>query len=447
MKRCTYILLYFIAALFFTITTSASWKASVNAEFNYYLSPIQFSQLSQNITQLQPRLVYSSQHKKNASYFYADMGGIISSEFDDSHVVIPELFFLYNFSSTKVKKSQLVFGRKKINWSLLEADWNLGLLGSYVKVNPLRPQKQGLLGVFYKYQTSKILLRLFVSPVFIPNQTGAVDIADGKIHIFNRWQPFLYYNSILGKSIHYRLQDINYYNFLQQWSVGVWGQKQVNKWYFTGAYFYKPYASPYIYANVTDTLGLKNSVQVLVKAKPVMQHLAFFEVQLKQKQFSEYLSVVLDKPQKLSFVDNDKYSALADKNILALGLKYSNISTDINFGGIYTRFNILQQSLLSAGKDLRGIKNIYGYPYQSAVFLQMKQKNILFSLDTFFVKYTQIFTSKVEIFSLKYSKIIGSHTLAFGLDILGHPFSEQLEGVFASNVSNDFAYLGWSYVL
>lgn len=449
MKQYIYSWLSFIASFFFVFNVSAFWKVSLDTEFSYYLAPVQFINLSQNIVNIRPRVIYSSQHKNNLNYFYTNLSALVSSELSDSHAVIPELFFLYNLQSTKFKKSTLIFGRKKINWSLLEEDWKLGLLGSNFQVNPLRPETQGLLGVFYKYAISDFLLRLFVSPIFLPNQSGTVDVRDGKIHIYNRWNSFIYYDTVLGRKVYYSLDSPNIYNFLQQWSLGFWAKKKISKVYLTASYFYKPYAAPYIYANISDRVEVEGStptLNILVKVKPVMHHIAFFELQLKQKNFSQYFSLVLDKPQKLSFVDEAKYSALVDKNILAAGIKYTDLIRSINLGGIYTQFNIIQQSVFSMDKDLRGIDDIYGYPYKTAFFLQANQKNILFSSDALFIKYTHIFTSKVEVLSIKYTKILKKHSLVLGFDILGHPFSEQVGGIFAGNIANDFVYVGWNYV-
>ncbi|MBE8221514.1 MAG: hypothetical protein HAW60_02175 [Bdellovibrionales bacterium] len=457
MKKYTYYSTFFATTFFFVLNASAFFKASLDTKFNYYLSPVQFTNLSQTIVNIKPRIIYSSKKNNKSNYFYADIGALISSELLDSHPIIPELFFLYNLKSTKFKNKTLVFGRKKIKWSLLEENWKLGLLEPYFNANPLRPEKQGLFGIFYKQVTTNFLFRLFASPIFLPHQSGAVDLKNGNIKVHNRWNSFIYYDTAVGKKINYSLQDIDIYNFLQKWSLGLWAKKKIFNFgsrknnqtmYLTASYFYKPYSDPYVYVNISDKAGdTTKPLDVLVKIKSVMHHIAFFEMQLKQKNFSEYISVAIDKPKKLSFLNNAKYSALVNKNILAFGFKYKNLFRGINFGGIYTKFNIIQQSVFSAEKDLRGIDDIYGYPYKTAFFVKANQKNILFASDEFFVKYTQILSSKVDILSIKYTKTLKNHILTLGFDILGHPFSEQVGGVFASNVSNDFIYIGWKYQL
>lgn len=449
MKKYLYFLLSFFSFFFFVLSVRAELKIFLNTEFNYYLSPVQFTKLSQSVTNLNPKLVYSSYTNAQSSYVLLDVEALISSEFTDSHLLVSELFYSYGLSSKKSVSSSFVFGRKKVNWSLLEKDWNLGLFGSYFNANPLRPKEQGLLGVFYKYHSSNFLLNFVISPFFIPNQSGSVDIKEGKIYAYNRWNSFLYYDTVLDKTVLYTLEDINVYQFIQQWNFGFLLRRKLSNFYLTASYFYKPYAEPYIYANITDNIESEEgeNLQVVVKVKPVMHHILLFEVELKQKNFSEYFSVVSDRPKVFNLLDNDKYSALVNKNILSAGVKYNSLLIDINLGVLYTQYNIVKQSVLSIEPDFRGIDDTYAYPYKTAIFSQIKRSNLLFSEDSLFFKYTYLFTSQVDIFSFKYTKQIRKHNLFLGFDILGHPFSGQVQGVFASNVANDFIYLGWGYAL
>lgn len=448
MKQYPYLLLLSVVTFFFFILkVNALVKVSLNTEFSYYVNPVESSDLSQNLLHINPRIIYSSESKSNSNYFFTDIGASVSSELSDSHIFVPEFFFVYHLQSSKLKKSALIFGRKKMKWSLLEEDWQLSLLDSHLRLNPLYPEKQGLLGVFYKYTTPDFLLKLFVSPIFIPNQSGALDVSGGKIQTYNRWHPFIYYDNALRKKVGYDLEDIDIYNFVQKWSLGFWVKKKISNLYLTASYFYKPYAEPYIYANVSDSIADESTLllSVLIKVKPIMQQIVFFEGELKQKNFSEYFSIMFDRPQKLLLLDADKYSALANKSILGLGVKYKDLDRELNLGAIHTEFDIIQKSVLDSEKDLRGIDDIYKYPYSTAVFAQAKQKQIFSSSDALLMKYTHILDEKVDIFSFRYTKIIKKHTLVLGLHILGHSVSEQVTGLFASNVANDFIYIGWNY--
>lgn len=453
MKKNTYQILYFVLFCFYlplSAQAQTNWKASLGLEFDYYFQAIQNSDLKQSIVHIKPRLVYSSKTKNSKHYFFAEFASLLSSEVDDSHVYVPQLFFNYSLTNKKSKKIKLIFGRKKVSWSLLESDWQLGLFGSHFKINPLRPEQQGLIGLFYKQKNLNSAFTVFISPLAIPNQSGAATVKDGKIKIYNRWQSFVYYDKIpvagKEKTFHYKLDKIDLYKLIQKWSIGVWTKKTFSNLHLSASYLYKPYSSPYVYPNISSTVIEPARIDILIKAKIINHHIAVLQAEYKQKYFSQYISFVFDQPEKINFLTGDKHSALAQKKIFAYGLKYKKANTKIALGAIYTQYQIVQQSILSdlAPKNIN--PDIYAYAYKNAVFIKANKKNIISALDSLSVKYTYLLNLKLDILSLQYKKYSKQHIWTLGLDILGHSFKEQAEGVFAINVANDFVYTGWTYV-
>lgn len=446
-----YIHLIYIALFCFCLPLKAQvhtgWRASLGLDFEYYFQAIANSHLTQSIASINPRLMYSSQSKNNQNYFVADVAALLSSEIIDSHVYIPQLFFNYTLSDKNFNKTTLTIGRKKINWSLLEADWKLGLLGSYFKVNPLRSQKQGLFGVFYKQKKLNFEFTAFASPIFIPHQSGTVQITGGTIKVHNRWQTFVYYDNLLNQTLSYKLENINIYKFVQKWSLGVWAKKTLSNVNLIASAFYKPYADPYIYPSIISRGGSSNILDVLIRAKAINHYMALLQAETKQKYFSQYISVVFDQPEKINFSKNSKQDSLVNKKILALGLKYHRLNTKAAVGVILTQYKILQKSVFSNITDSQNTEpSIYGYDYKDAVFIKINKKNLLFSSDKLSAKYTYIVDLKLDILSLKYKKYHKQHIWIAGIDILGRASTGAIVGIFASNVANDFVYTGWTYV-
>lgn len=97
-----------------------------------------------------------------------------------------------NVSQLFWKQNALSVGRKKINWSLLDEDFQLGLYQPLFKWNPLQTESQGLTGVFLMLgsepenkETIPWGLTLFGSPMFIPDQGPGYEIKDGQFEASN----------------------------------------------------------------------------------------------------------------------------------------------------------------------------------------------------------------------------------------------------------------------
>ncbi|KHD88165.1 MAG: hypothetical protein OM95_10370 [Bdellovibrio sp. ArHS] len=78
-------------------------------------------------------------------------------------------------------------GRKRLLWNELDARWDLGVWEPLFKWNPLQPERQGLIGIFYQVDKPYYTLVLFASPLFLPDQGPSFEIENGSFVKGNPW--------------------------------------------------------------------------------------------------------------------------------------------------------------------------------------------------------------------------------------------------------------------
>ncbi len=93
-----------------------------------------------------------------------------------------------------IEVTQFSAGRRKWNWSQLDEDYQLGVFQPLNNTNPLRPETQGLAGIFLQLAGAPIAgaptgLLLMGSSLYIPDQQPGYEIRDGKFSASNPWFP------------------------------------------------------------------------------------------------------------------------------------------------------------------------------------------------------------------------------------------------------------------
>lgn len=94
---------------------------------------------------------------------------------------------LYASVSTNEQRVQVSAGRKLEFWSQADQDWQLGLWQPKSLLDALRPEDQGLTGVFYKHNYNQYEFLAFASPIFIPTMGPSVREKDGSLVAQSRW--------------------------------------------------------------------------------------------------------------------------------------------------------------------------------------------------------------------------------------------------------------------
>jgi hypothetical protein len=82
---------------------------------------------------------------------------------------------------------RLYLGRKKMLWSELDNRWDLGLWEPLFRWNPLAPEHQGLVGLFWELDRPYFTVTLYGSPFFIPDQGPSFEIQNGSFVRGNPW--------------------------------------------------------------------------------------------------------------------------------------------------------------------------------------------------------------------------------------------------------------------
>lgn len=78
-------------------------------------------------------------------------------------------------------------GRRKFSWSELDTRWQLGLWQPKFTLNPLRPEDQGLTGLFFNHRQEKQEFLLLATPIFIPTMEPEVREEGGSLVSDSRW--------------------------------------------------------------------------------------------------------------------------------------------------------------------------------------------------------------------------------------------------------------------
>lgn len=153
-----------------------------------------------------------------------------------------------HLGSRLTQNSNVSVGRRKAYWSEVDDRWQLGLWQPKFALDALRPEDQGLTGVFLDWKDEKYELRGFATPVFIPTMGPEIREEGGGLKSDSRWyrEPGRTQN-VAGnaQTISYRLDIPEVSKLVANpgaavmgrlgsreagpWIAGAWGYKPVNE--------------------------------------------------------------------------------------------------------------------------------------------------------------------------------------------------------------------------
>ncbi len=90
-------------------------------------------------------------------------------------------------TSDRPLPADIAVGRKRHAWSKLDDEWNLGLWNPLFRRDPLRPEKQGLTGLFAAWKFGGVRMMIFGSGLSLPEQGPRFQIEDGQFVSLNPW--------------------------------------------------------------------------------------------------------------------------------------------------------------------------------------------------------------------------------------------------------------------
>jgi hypothetical protein len=229
------------------------------------------------------------------------------------------------YASTPLDSNANVsFGRKKYDWTEIDRYWQLGLWQPRYAIDALRPEDQGLMGLFFDYRSDQFQLLAFGSSFFIPTIGPEVREEDGTITADNRWYrpPSRQSGRI---SLSYKINQGEIWDLVRQDSFGLkmrFGRAELGPW-MALAGGRKP-VNDLLLQRCVRCVGVSNQAKFVV-SPAVTHHQVFsadFGYQLEDVKMS--LSYFEDNPQTLlpprdfaiqEFTPVRIYSAQADINI------------------------------------------------------------------------------------------------------------------------------------
>lgn len=113
----------------------------------------------------------------------ADISGGTFFTRGQSHFIIHEAYF----ASAGKSSFKAFLGRKKKDWSELDRRWQLGLWQPKFAMDALRPEEQGLTGLFLDYNKQGWELLGFATPIFIPSMGPDIREEGGGLVADSRW--------------------------------------------------------------------------------------------------------------------------------------------------------------------------------------------------------------------------------------------------------------------
>lgn len=113
----------------------------------------------------------------------ADISGGTFFSRGQSHFVVHEAY-LASHGNTALKAFA---GRKKKDWSEMDRRWQLGLWQPKFAIDALRPDEQGLSGLFLDYNVQGWEILGFATPIFIPSMGPDIREEGGGLVADSRW--------------------------------------------------------------------------------------------------------------------------------------------------------------------------------------------------------------------------------------------------------------------
>ena len=164
---------------------ASNWKVSgaTLVESDKYQDPIPGNSLLDQslLASVHLRTEYSGARATGAADLkfskYLDWGG--------SQAGVRELYTAIPFGPSD--RQSVSLGRRIQFWSEVDQDWQLGLWQPLTVIDTLRPDDQGLTGLFYQYHEENINLLVLGTPLHIPTLRPELKEVNGNIVTNNRW--------------------------------------------------------------------------------------------------------------------------------------------------------------------------------------------------------------------------------------------------------------------
>lgn len=156
------------------------YSGQVRMEGMDYLTPVAEAP---NLTYSQLLTARFNYLREDAHFDFAtDVAAATFFSRQQSKLFVNETYVSYKAAAVKAS-----LGRKKEEWSELDHRWQLGLWQPRQAVDTLRPEEQGLVGVFLDHSTDDFQVLAFGSPIAIPSMGPDIREENGSLVSDSRW--------------------------------------------------------------------------------------------------------------------------------------------------------------------------------------------------------------------------------------------------------------------
>lgn len=259
-------------------------------------------------------------------------------------------------------------GRKRMLWNELDARWDLGVWEPLFKWNPLQPERQGLVGLFYQVDKPYYTLVLFASPLFLPDQGPSFEIENGSFVKGNPWfrrPPESIKIFSEATAIDYNFDRPNETQVVLQNSFGAkisFGDPQSFRAQLS--YIYKPANQLAIgYDGNLDMAQLKGAVEL--QPQVFYHSLAGMDVSYKVNQVRMGVSGLYDRPNKDDiFEEQWTHPVFEDAVLLSPFIEWTNGRWGVNLQHLDIIGGDVREEGELANPDRAALMT--RYPYQQA---------------------------------------------------------------------------------
>jgi len=128
--------------------------------------------------------------ENNQSKFVLKANGLFAPGSEtERYYAVPEFYYqIGNQDPDVTQKRTFSIGRKIETWSEFDDQWKLGLWQPLARWDYIRPETQGLVGLFFDVKANSLIrLTAAYTPLFVPDQGPGFKLKDGQFQSDNRW--------------------------------------------------------------------------------------------------------------------------------------------------------------------------------------------------------------------------------------------------------------------
>lgn len=438
-----------------SMPVSSAQQSSIFGQIRFenlqYMTPLEDAPQLTSSQFLSGRITAASYTRDPGSFNWAaDLSAGTFFSLKQSYYSVQEIYM----STPLDENSNLSLGRKKYDWTEIDRIWSFGLWQPRYAIDALRPEDQGLMGLFYDYKKGLIQFLAYGSPIFIPTVGPDIREEDGQLKADNRW--YRPPSSEAGNiSLSYKIETGDTLKLAQQVSYGAklrLGEEELGPWIAVAA-GYKP-VNDILFQRCLRCVSTDSQAQFIVNPRVTHHQVVSADLGYQFEDLRMSVSYYEDQPDEIlppeeyavqKIFPVKIYSAQVDWNVReiigrSLSLQLAHIKTvgdriqDIESDGQDSEVTLFQDryrfSNAFAIRALGEVATLYSRPLVTKI------------------GYTREFDQEGSILGLEF-QYQWDRTWSFlvGVDTLGVDDKDKASSGFINDYrANDRAYAGAFYV-